>query len=313
MPISENACPGADDPEERCPKHPSECTCWTVDGDHTLSASPSDAERHERAVTEEMVTAVYRIINESWWGESWGADVPKGLAKKVLDAVMSLRSSSVSCNTTIATVSDHNAAFDPADDAFGGAFKDGFREGWLFAKSPDFEDRDEFEKDYSHVVDMAPTECWDAYRERYFAMLPLAAIPEVGATLAPPPPIAGQDDCFSKVVSFFVQHGMLDEHTDYDLNDIMVALRDNYEPEPAPTTNDPIGVITAMMAERGLSNPDLYDVFGGKNRTSEILRRKRVLALPHIRRLHERFGLSLEALIGSYRLAPPSTRDNIDV
>lgn len=24
-------CPGADDPEERCPRHPSECTCWNVD------------------------------------------------------------------------------------------------------------------------------------------------------------------------------------------------------------------------------------------------------------------------------------------
>lgn len=28
------ACPGADDPEERCPRHPSECTCWQVDNDH---------------------------------------------------------------------------------------------------------------------------------------------------------------------------------------------------------------------------------------------------------------------------------------
>jgi hypothetical protein len=74
-------------------------------------------------------------------------------------------------------VSDYNAAFDPADDAFGGAFKDGFREGWLFAQTPDFERREEFEEEYGRSVDIAPSECWDAYRSHYFAMLPLAALP----------------------------------------------------------------------------------------------------------------------------------------
>lgn len=32
----ERACPGADDPEERCPRHPSECTCWQIDTDHPM-------------------------------------------------------------------------------------------------------------------------------------------------------------------------------------------------------------------------------------------------------------------------------------
>lgn len=27
-------CEGADDPEERCPRHPKDCTCWQVDNDH---------------------------------------------------------------------------------------------------------------------------------------------------------------------------------------------------------------------------------------------------------------------------------------
>lgn len=80
------------------------------------------------------------------------------------------------------SVEQHNAAFDPANDALGGAFKDGFREGWLFAKDPGFEDRKELEEDYPLEVDIAPAECWDAYRSHYFAMLPLAAIPEVGTT-----------------------------------------------------------------------------------------------------------------------------------
>ncbi|NTG48631.1 hypothetical protein G6M04_14655 [Agrobacterium rhizogenes] len=65
MPISENACPGADDPEERCPKHPSECTCWEVDNDHPArklalsQASPSDAERHERPIPDDIKQAAY--------------------------------------------------------------------------------------------------------------------------------------------------------------------------------------------------------------------------------------------------------------
>lgn len=81
-------------------------------------------------------------------------------------------------NNMAVTAEQHNAAFDPANDALGGAFKDGFREGWLFAQDPGFNDREELERDYHHVVDIAPAECWDAYRSHYFAMLPLAAIPE---------------------------------------------------------------------------------------------------------------------------------------
>jgi len=81
----------------------------------------------------------------------------------------------------VATVEDHNAAFDPANDVLGGAFKDGFREGWLFAQDPGFDNREDLESDYGRTVDIAPSECWDAYRSHYFAMLPLAAIPEVGA------------------------------------------------------------------------------------------------------------------------------------
>ncbi|RYX78528.1 hypothetical protein EON76_05210 [bacterium] len=72
----------------------------------------------------------------------------------------------------------YNEAFDPADECLGGAFKDGFREGWLFAKDPGFDNREELEGDYGHSVDIAPSECWDAYRSHYFAMLPLDAMPK---------------------------------------------------------------------------------------------------------------------------------------
>ncbi len=39
---------------------------------------------------------------------------------------------------------------------------------------------------------------------------------------------------FSQVVNFFVKHDMLDERDEYDINDVMSALVDNYEPTPIP-------------------------------------------------------------------------------
>jgi antitoxin component HigA of HigAB toxin-antitoxin module len=65
---------------------------------------------------------------------------------------------------------------------------------------------------------------------------------------------------------------------------------------------DPIDCIKAMMEERGLTNVDLYDIFGAKSRVSEILRRKRSLRVSHIRQLHERFGIPLEKLVAAYQL-----------
>lgn len=33
-------CPGKDDPEERCPRHPKDCICWTVDLDRPIGKLP---------------------------------------------------------------------------------------------------------------------------------------------------------------------------------------------------------------------------------------------------------------------------------
>jgi hypothetical protein len=42
---------------------------------------------------------------------------------------------------------------------------------------------------------------------------------------------------FNKIVNFFVQHGMLDRREEYDISDIMGALKDNYEPA-APAASE---------------------------------------------------------------------------
>ena len=35
---AQQQCDGADDPEERCPRRPQDCTCWQVDLDHPTNA-----------------------------------------------------------------------------------------------------------------------------------------------------------------------------------------------------------------------------------------------------------------------------------
>jgi hypothetical protein len=47
MPKTE--CPGADDPEERCPREPKDCICWEVDLDHpTVDRAARTAIRQDR-------------------------------------------------------------------------------------------------------------------------------------------------------------------------------------------------------------------------------------------------------------------------
>lgn len=72
--------------------------------------------------------------------------------------------------------------------------------------------------------------------------------------------------------------------------------------------SDPIQVVKAMMAERGLTNVDLYPVFGSKSRTSEVLLYRRPLQVKHIRALRDKFGLSADDLIAAY----PTSRITID-
>jgi hypothetical protein len=73
----------------------------------------------------------------------------------------------------------------------------------------------------------------DDLMQRWCAYDPegLAPYNRIVAALASPIP-APPSDWFSKVVSFFVEHGMLDAREEYDIDDVMAALADNYVPAP---------------------------------------------------------------------------------
>ena len=90
---------------------------------------------------------------------------------------------------------------------------------------------------------------------------------------------------------------------DSDEADILGLLIDEYERKNYSIDSpDPIEAIKIRMEEMQLSQVDLADVLGGKNRVSEILNRRRKLTVEMIRNLTERLNLSPGLLIRDYKL-----------
>jgi HTH-type transcriptional regulator/antitoxin HigA len=89
-----------------------------------------------------------------------------------------------------------------------------------------------------------------------------------------------------------------------DEADILIVLIDEFERKHFPIdAPDPIEAIKIRMEEMNLKQRDLIDVFGGKNRVSEILNRKRKLTIEMIRNLTLKLNLSANILIQDYQLS----------
>jgi HTH-type transcriptional regulator/antitoxin HigA len=85
---------------------------------------------------------------------------------------------------------------------------------------------------------------------------------------------------------------------DGDRLDVLATLIEVYEAKHYPMDPpDPIEAIKFRMEQQGLSRKDLEPIFGTRNRTSEILNRRRGLSIEMIRQLHDRLGISAEVLI----------------
>ncbi|MBF2717713.1 transcriptional regulator [Agrobacterium vitis] len=90
---------------------------------------------------------------------------------------------------------------------------------------------------------------------------------------------------------------------DGDRLDVLATLIEVYEAKHYPMDPpDPIEAIKFRMEQQGLSRKDLEPIFGTRNRTSEILNRRRGLSIEMIRQLHDRLGISAEVLIRPSRL-----------
>jgi HTH-type transcriptional regulator/antitoxin HigA len=85
---------------------------------------------------------------------------------------------------------------------------------------------------------------------------------------------------------------------DGDRLDILATLIDAHESEHDPMDPpDPVEAIKFRMEQQGLSRKELEPLIGTRTRVAEVLNRTRSLSIAMIRRLHERLGISAEALI----------------
>jgi HTH-type transcriptional regulator/antitoxin HigA len=87
-----------------------------------------------------------------------------------------------------------------------------------------------------------------------------------------------------------------------DRLDVLATLVDAYESKHFPIDPpDPIEAIRFRLEQQGLDTSALVGVIGGRSRVYEVMNGKRSLSLEMIRRIHERFGIPAEVLIGPVR------------
>ena len=80
--------------------------------------------------------------------------------------------------------------------------------------------------------------------------------------------------------------------------ELLAKLVEDYEKDRFPFGKpDPVEAILFRMEEQGLRQKDLASLFGGKNRVSEVLSRKRPLTLPMVRALSASLRIPVNLLI----------------
>ena len=86
---------------------------------------------------------------------------------------------------------------------------------------------------------------------------------------------------------------------EYDELEILSTLVEAYEQKHCPIPPpDPVEAIKFRMDQLGLKQADIAKYFGGKNRASEVLSRKRPLSLRMIRNLHINLKIPSDSLLG---------------
>ena len=85
-----------------------------------------------------------------------------------------------------------------------------------------------------------------------------------------------------------------------DMLEALTVLAIDYEKKhysiPKP---DPVEAIKQRMEQLHLSQRDVANYFGGENRASEVLNRRRSLTLKMIRALHKHLGIPVETLVAA--------------
>ena len=88
-------------------------------------------------------------------------------------------------------------------------------------------------------------------------------------------------------------------HLAKDELDVLSTLVEVYETKNHDILPpDPIEAIKFRMEQSGLSNSDVSGLFGGKNRVSEVLHKKRHLTVNMIKNISSKLDIPAESLIG---------------
>lgn len=96
--------------------------------------------------------------------------------------------------------------------------------------------------------------------------------------------------------------GAAEETADGDRLDVLATLVDAYENRRWPLAEmDPVEAIEAAMAHEGHSRADLAALIG-QSRATEILKRRRALTLPMIRKIAAAWHVPEQVLIRGYKL-----------
>lgn len=113
-------------------------------------------------------------------------------------------------------------------------------------------------------------------------------------------PIRTEKD-YKKALSLIEDLWEAKPHTsEGDKLEIITTLVEAYEQKKHPILPpDPIEAIKFRMEQLGLKNSDLAPCLGGRNRVSEILRRKRSLTVAMLRNLHKKLRIPAESLLAA--------------
>lgn len=113
-------------------------------------------------------------------------------------------------------------------------------------------------------------------------------------------PIRTDDDHRTAVREIEALWGAPEDSAEGDRLDVLATLVDAYENQRWPMpSRDPVEAIEAAMQHDGRTRADLARLIG-KSRASEVLRRKRALTLPMIRRIAREWHVPERLLVQEY-------------
>lgn len=94
---------------------------------------------------------------------------------------------------------------------------------------------------------------------------------------------------------------------DGDRLEVLATLIDSFENETIKiTASDPVELLHYAITEMGHTQSDLAELLGSRSRASEILGRKRRLAIDHVAKISAAWRLPAELLVQPYALTTHS-------